>query len=158
MPQTLQSLAKFISARLIGDEQIEVSRVASIAGAQPGDLVFVQSDKHLADALASKASAVIAGEFAANEKAAKPLLIAANPRLAFATAASLLHAAPEYRPEIHATAVIHPSAKVSPSASVDAYAVIEPALLSETARTSPPAATSEQAWSSATVARSIRGW
>lgn len=126
MPQTLQSLAEFVSARLIGDGQIEVALVASIASAQPGALVFVQSDKHLAEALASQASAVIAGEFAANVQSAKPLLIAANPRLAFATAASLLHAAPKYAPAIHPTAVIHPSAKVSPSSSVDAHAVIEP--------------------------------
>lgn len=126
MPQTLQSLAEFVSARLIGDGQLEVSRVSSIASAQPGDLVFVESDKHLADALASKATAVIVGEFAAHEKAAKPLLMTANPRLAFATAASLLHAAPEYPPANHATAVIHPSAKISPSASIDAHAVIEP--------------------------------
>lgn len=126
MPQTLESLAEFISARLVGDSQVEVSRVASIANAQPGDLVFVESDKHLADALASKASAVIAGKFAATEKTAKPLLIAANPRLAFATAASLLHPAPEYPPAIHATAVIHASARISPTASVDAHALIEP--------------------------------
>lgn len=126
MSQTLQSLAEFTSARLIGDGQIEVSCVASIASAQPGDLVFVESDKHLAEALASPASAVIAGEFAARSNAPKPLLIAANPRLAFATAASLLHAKPEYPAGIHPTAVVHPSAKVSPSASVDAYAAIEP--------------------------------
>jgi len=126
MSHTLQSLAEVAAGRVIGDAQIEVSRVASIAGAQPGDLVFVQSEKHLPDALASQASAIIAGEFAANAQSSKPLLIAANPRLAFATAAALLHAAPEYPPAIHATAVIHPSAKVSPSASVDAHAVIEP--------------------------------
>jgi UDP-3-O-[3-hydroxymyristoyl] glucosamine N-acyltransferase len=125
MPQTLQSLAELVSARLIGDGKVEVSRVASIVSAQPGDLVFVQSDKHLAGALASPASAVVAGEFAASGNAAKPLLIAPNPRLAFATAASVLHAAPEYPPAIHATAVIHPSAKVSPTASIDAHAVIE---------------------------------
>jgi UDP-3-O-[3-hydroxymyristoyl] glucosamine N-acyltransferase len=125
MPQTLQSLAEFVSARLIGDGQIEVSRVSSITSAQPGDLVFVQTDKHLADALASNATAVIAGEFAVNEKAAKPLLIAANPRLAFATVSSLLHVGPQHRPAIHSTAVIHSSAKVSSTASVDAYAVIE---------------------------------
>jgi UDP-3-O-[3-hydroxymyristoyl] glucosamine N-acyltransferase len=125
MPQTLQSLAGSVSARLIGDGQVEVSRVASIAGAQPGDLVFVESEKHLSDALASQASAIIAGEFATSGPVAKPLLIAANPRLAFATAASLLHAAAEYPPAIHPTAVIHASATISPSASVDACAVIE---------------------------------
>ncbi len=74
----------------------------------------------------SQASAVIAGEFAAHQRATKPLLIAANPRLAFASAGSLLHAAPQYPPAIHATAVIHQSAKVSPTASIDAHAVIEP--------------------------------
>jgi len=126
MPQTLQSLAEFVSARLVGDGRVEVSRVASISSAQPGDLVFVESDQHLGEALSSKASAVIAGEFAANTQSSKPLLIAASPRLAFATAASLLHAAPEYPPAIHPAAVIHPSVKISPTASVDACAVIEP--------------------------------
>lgn len=125
MPQTLQSVAEFTSARLIGDGQIEVARVASIASAQKGDLVFVQSDKHLAAALDSKASAVIAGEFAANAQSPKPLLIASNPRLAFATAASMLYATPEVAGGIHPTAVVHSSAKVSPGATVDAYAVIE---------------------------------
>lgn len=126
MPHKLQTLAEFVSARLIGDGQLEISGVASIASARPGDVVFVESEKHLPEALVSQASAVIAGEFAAASDGAKPLLIAANPRLAFATAASLLHAAPEYPPAIHPTAVIHPSAKISPSASIDAHAVIEP--------------------------------
>ena len=44
MPQTLQALAEFTTSRLIGDGGIEVSRVASIAQAQPGDLVFVQTE------------------------------------------------------------------------------------------------------------------
>lgn len=125
MSHTLQSLAEFVSARLIGDGNIAVSRVASIGSAEPGDLVFVESDKHLADALGSKASAVIAGESVVDSASSKPLLIAKNPRLAFATAASLLHAVPQYPPAIHPTAAIHHSAKISPTASVDAYAVIE---------------------------------
>jgi UDP-3-O-[3-hydroxymyristoyl] glucosamine N-acyltransferase len=125
MPQTLESLAEPLGARLVGNGLIEVSSVASIAGARPGDLVFVQSRDHLADALACQASAIIAGEFAANAQSSKPLLIAAHPRLAFATAAAILHAPPERSPSIHPTAIIHASAKVSPSASIDAYSVIE---------------------------------
>jgi UDP-3-O-[3-hydroxymyristoyl] glucosamine N-acyltransferase len=126
MPQTLESLAEILSARLIGDGLIEVSRVASIASAQAGDLVFVQSEDHLPAALACEASAVIAGELAANTKSSTPLLIAANPRLAFATAGAILHAPAEHAPSIHPTAIIHASAKVSPTASIDAYCVIEP--------------------------------
>jgi len=125
MPQTLESLAEPLGARLVGNGLIEVSSVASIASARPGDLVFVQSENHLAGALACQASAIIGGEFASSAQSSKPLLIAANPRLAFATAAAILHAPPECAPSIHPTAVIHPSAKVSASASVDAHSVIE---------------------------------
>jgi len=126
MPQTLESLAEPLGARLVGDGLIEVSRVASISNAQPGELVFVESEKHLPDAFACQASAVIAGEFAATAQSPKPLLIAANPRLAFATAGAILHAPPPHPPSIHSTAVVHESAKVSSSAGVDAYTVIEP--------------------------------
>ena len=124
MPQTLQSLAEFVSARVIGDGNLRVARVSSITNAQRGDLVFVDSEKQLGDALASKATAVIAGEFAADAQSPKSLLIAANPRLAFAVVASVLHIAPERHPGIHATAVIHSSANIARSATIDAHAVI----------------------------------
>jgi UDP-3-O-[3-hydroxymyristoyl] glucosamine N-acyltransferase len=124
MPQTLQSLAEFTGTRLIGDGDLEIATVASIAQAQPGALVFVQDEKHLEQALASSAGAVIAGEFAALSVGRKPLLIAAHPRLAFAQAGALLHPPKTYA-GVHPTAVVHPSAKVASSAAIDAYAVIE---------------------------------
>ena len=125
MPQTLQALAEFTAARLIGDGSIEIAKVASIANARPGDLVFVESDRHLEEALGSGASAVIAGEFAAATAGNKPLLISPRPRLAFATAAKLLYPPVKYAPSIHPTAIIDPSARVAASTSVDAYAAIE---------------------------------
>ena len=125
MSQTLQSLAEFTATRLIGDGKIEINKVASIAHAGSGDLVFVQDAKYLEEALASPASAVIAGEFAAASAGRKPLLIAANPRLAFAGAGALLHPRPPCIPAIHPTAVIHPSAKIAVTARIDALAVIE---------------------------------
>ena len=125
MSQTLQSLAEFIAARLIGDGGIRIERVASIARANQGDLVFVESDRHLDEALNSNASAIIAGEFAAGSTGRKPLLISSRPRLAFATAATMLYPRAKFTPAIHPTAIIDQSAKVSPSSSIDAYAVIE---------------------------------
>jgi UDP-3-O-[3-hydroxymyristoyl] glucosamine N-acyltransferase len=125
MPQTLQALAKFISAQLIGDGSTVIAKVASIAQAQPGDLVFAQEEKDLAGALASPASAVIAGEFAAASTVNKPLLIAAQPRLAFCGAGALLHPPKNYPAGVHPTAVVHPSAKLASTAAVDAHAVIE---------------------------------
>lgn len=125
MSQTLKTLAEFTAARVIGDGSVEIAKVASIAHAQPGDLVFVESDRHLDAALNSQASAVIAGEFAVDSAGRKPLLISPRPRLAFATAAKLLYPSKKYAPSIHPSAIVDRSAKVAPTASVDAFAVIE---------------------------------
>jgi UDP-3-O-[3-hydroxymyristoyl] glucosamine N-acyltransferase len=60
----------------------------------------------------SKASAVIAGEFAAAAEASKPLLISAQPRLAFARAAQMLCPGGKTAPGVHPAAVVHPSAQL----------------------------------------------
>ena len=125
MPHTLQSLADFTGTRLIGDGSLEITTVASIARAEPRAIVFVQDEKHLQEALASPAGAVIAGEFAASSAGRKPLLIAEHPRLAFARAGALLHPPKIYDAGVHPTAVVHPSAKVAPTAAIGAQAVIE---------------------------------
>ncbi len=125
MPHTLQEIADFVSARVMGDGSIVVTKLASIAQAQPGDLVFVESEKHLAEALTSQASAVIAGEFASAVANHKPLLIAGQPRLAFASAAALLYPSAKRPPGVHPDAIVHPSATIAPTTSIDAYAVVE---------------------------------
>ena len=125
MPQTLQKLAEFTAARLIGPGNLEIKKVASIEQARLGDLVFVQEEKDLPAALACAASAVIAGEYASSFGAHKPLLISERPRLAFARAGALLHPPKHYAPRIHPTAVIDPSAKIAATAAIDAHAVIE---------------------------------
>jgi len=98
MPQTLQTIAVFTASRLIGDGSVEITQLASIAHAKPGDLVFVQADRYLDEALNSEASAVLAGESAARAAGPKPLLINPRPRLAFATAAKLLYPKPQDPP------------------------------------------------------------
>jgi UDP-3-O-[3-hydroxymyristoyl] glucosamine N-acyltransferase len=125
MPHTLQELAEFTASRLIGNGTVQVAKVASIAQARPGDLIFVQDATVLAHALISRASAIIAGEFATSAPSTKPLLIAANPRLAFCRAGALLHPPKTYPPGVHPSAVVHSSAVVALSAAIDAHAVIE---------------------------------
>lgn len=125
MPHTLQAIAEFTASRLIGDPAVEILKVASLAQAQPGDLVFVQDNKDLPRALSSRAGAVIAGEFASNITASKPLLLSPDPRLAFARAGALLHPPKTCAPGVHPTAVVHASAQVAATAAIDAYAVIE---------------------------------
>jgi len=124
MPYSLEELAAFIAARLIGNGKIEVTKVASIVQARPGDLVFVQDARDLQQALNSDASAVIAGEFASVSASSKPLLIADNPRLAFCRAGALLHPPKTYSPGVHPTAVVDSAAAIAASAAIDAHAVV----------------------------------
>ncbi len=128
-PRSIGELAEAIGARVVGDESVEVSGVASIRSAGAGDVVFVEDEKHLAAALRSAAAAVIVGEFAGAVSAGKPLVISDHPKLAFARVARAL-AKPGVANErgqvglVHETASIHGSAVLSAGVRVDERVVI----------------------------------
>lgn len=123
MAHKLAEIADFVQGRLIGDGSVVITGIASIQLAAPGDLVFVQDEKNLEAALQSRASAVIAGEFAAERKYPKPLLITNDPRLAFAQAARLVCPKPVRNPGVHPSAIVHAGAKLG-SVCIDERAVV----------------------------------
>ena len=126
--RSLQQIADAVNARLIGDGDVRISGVTSIASASAGDIVFVEDEKHLPSALHSRAGAVIAGKFAATASCDRPLLISDRPKLAFARAARFLDEAERVegaaKGSVHSTAVIHPSAVLGRAVCVDARAVV----------------------------------
>ncbi len=124
MQRALQELAEFLSVSLRGDGQAVVTGVASLQSARNGDLVFVEDASNLPHALASPATAVIAGEFAASGAHSKPLLISPQPRLAFARAAAWLGSKMNTPTGTHPSAVVHPRSKLSQNVSVEERAVI----------------------------------
>jgi UDP-3-O-[3-hydroxymyristoyl] glucosamine N-acyltransferase len=124
MKRTLREVADHVGAVLIGDAQAVVTGIASIQSAKAGDLVFVEEKKSLDSALNSAAIAVIAGDFAGREIKSKPLLLADQPRLAFARAAALLAENSAIHPGVHASAQVHPSATIHKSVVVDERVVI----------------------------------
>jgi UDP-3-O-[3-hydroxymyristoyl] glucosamine N-acyltransferase len=136
MKRTLREVAEYLGAVLVGDEHAEASGVASIRSARAGDLVFVEDKRNLEPALSSGATAVIAGGFAGHEIKSKPLLLTAQPRLAFARAAAWLFSEDSpSAPGIHATAQIHRSATLHKSVRVEEQVVIgENVTISENCR------------------------
>jgi UDP-3-O-[3-hydroxymyristoyl] glucosamine N-acyltransferase len=129
MKRSLQEIAEAVGARLIGDGRVEVSTVASIASASGNDLVFVEDEKYLAEALQSAAGAIIAGQFASSGASGPPLLVSDHPKLAFARAARVLRG--EVRADgtarqgsAHPTAVIHSSVVLGPCVLVEARTVV----------------------------------
>lgn len=123
MPMTAAELAAQLGGELVGDAHANLRSVASLERARAGDLVYVESEKHLAAALASPASAVLVGSgvFARD----KTLIRVADPKRAFARAAALLQPEPPLVTGRHPTAVIHASARLGENVAVGAYAVIE---------------------------------
>ena len=130
MKLRLQAIADSIGARVVGDGSLEVSGISSLKSADEGKLVFAADETALAEALQSRAGAVIAGEFAAGVQASKPLLVAAQPRLAFARSARLfMKAAGEPTGDgaaaIHPAAFVHASARIGRGATIGPRAVLE---------------------------------
>ena len=101
----------------------EITGMAGIDAAGPGDLTFVANPKYAAAAKATGASAVIVAE----DFPAIPtgMLRSKNPYLTFARTIHLFYRSPYYPPGIHPTAVIAPTAKIGANAHVGAYVVID---------------------------------
>ncbi len=117
----LSAIAQQIGARLQGQDA-EITGVAGIEDAGPGQLTFIANPRYAASAQSTRASAIIVDEKFPELPTAT--LRSNNPYLAFARALELFYQPPQYAPGIHPTAVIHPSAKVGHGASIGAYVVI----------------------------------
>jgi UDP-3-O-[3-hydroxymyristoyl] glucosamine N-acyltransferase len=120
----LADIAKALNARVENaSPTTEITGVAGIEQAGPGQLTFVSNPKYNAAAKTTKASAVIVAEnFPALSTG---MLRSKNPYLAWAKAIELFHQPPSYAPGIHPTAVVHPKAKIGKSAHLGPYVVID---------------------------------
>jgi UDP-3-O-[3-hydroxymyristoyl] glucosamine N-acyltransferase len=109
---------------------MEITGVAGIDTAAPGEITFISNRKYAAAARSTTAAAIIVAEdfpalpeHSGNTKRAA-LLRSKNPYLDFARALELFYQPPRYAPGIHPTAVVHPSAKLGGNAHVGPYVVI----------------------------------
>jgi len=132
-------LAERIGAACEGGD-VEVSGVASFAGATAKSLVFAEHERFVQAALECEAAAVIVPAEAGSALGAaipqkddaagiassrgKVLLRSPHPRLAFALAAEELRRCEVREGYVHGSAVIDPSAQLHPSACVEALAVV----------------------------------
>jgi UDP-3-O-[3-hydroxymyristoyl] glucosamine N-acyltransferase len=122
----LVQLAELLKAGIRGNAaEVRIKGVASIGRATATDLVFAEEPSALKEALASAAGAVIVSDdLAAAGDSERVLLLAAQPKLAFARAARLLSSF-EAEQSIHPTASIAADALLGRRVSVGAYAVVE---------------------------------
>ncbi len=123
MPMKLSAIAAALGARLEnGSPETEITGVAGIEDAGPGELTFVSNPKYAALARSTRASAVIVSEELS--AIATAMLRSKNPYLDFARALEMFVQPARYEPGIHPTAVIHAAAKIGAEAHVGPYVVI----------------------------------
>ncbi len=120
----LQDIAEHIGATLEGDSNAVISSISSLVSAGNGQLTFVSDERYLEQLSSCQATAVIIKE---QHKHASPVpvLVVADPYLAYAKAAQLLDNTPDSALYVAPSAVIDPSVNIADSAHVGANAVIE---------------------------------
>lgn len=118
MNKKLKELAASVGGTVIGDGDVDISGVAAIEEAQPGEITFISNPKYLSMLSATKASAVIVSPNVTQGD--KPLLSIANPYLAFAKILSL------YTQKAYQPKGIDPQASISPTARVGKEVTVYP--------------------------------
>jgi UDP-3-O-[3-hydroxymyristoyl] glucosamine N-acyltransferase len=120
----LSDIAAALNARLENAPPgTEITAVAAIEQALPGQLTFVSNPKYNTAAKTTQASAVIVSE--AFPAISTGMLRSQNPYLAWAKAIELFYHPPAYAPGIHPTAVVSPKAKLGKNAHIGPYVVID---------------------------------
>jgi len=101
---TLEEVARKLGGEAVGPKELVIEGVSSYETAGGSDLAFVDSPRLLPAAERSRAAALIVPREVAS--AAKPIIRADNPRLAFAQALELFSPRRRPTPGVHPTAVV----------------------------------------------------
>ena len=122
----LREIAQRLGADLVAAEAAALTEITGVAGieeAGPGQITFVANPKYAAAAKKTRATAVIvASDFPQIETAT---VRSHNPYLDFARAIEFFYQPPQYAPGVHPTAVIDATASLGANAHVGAYVVID---------------------------------
>ncbi len=104
----LNILAEALGCWLVGAGEIEITGVATVEQAGPGQITFLANPKYAAKAKHTRASAILVAEPLASVDIAS--LVSQNPYLDFARALALFYQPPRPAPGIHALASVAASA------------------------------------------------
>ena len=103
----------------------ELSGVAPLQTAGPGEVSFLHNKKYLPTLEQTGAGAVIVGtEFASRVPPGVAALVSEDPHAGWARVAALFHPVHVARPGVHASAVVDPAARIDASADIGPLAVI----------------------------------
>src|SRR5512135_2459371 len=111
----LSEIARRLNCRMVGDEDVEIFRVAGIDDAGPGDITFVSNRKYVSHIKHTRAAAIILCDD--SPPVTIPSLRTDHPYLAFARALEIFFVPLSPDPGVHSTAAIAEDVKVGLGAS-----------------------------------------
>lgn len=120
---SLNDIVSALGGHVVGDGDVLISRVSSIANALSGSISFFNDTKYQKALAASKASAFIMKEAHAG-LTAQPKIIVDNPYAYFAKLSAFLNPLATAPIGVHETAFIHASAQIPASCSIGPQVVI----------------------------------
>lgn len=120
---SIAELARRINGKVLGDKTYLIYGVSGVSESTAKTITFAETKEYLAEALKSKAGAVIVPEGLTAE--GKNMIAVKNPRLAFARIAAIFAPDVFYRPGINPGSVIAESAVIGENVSIHSYVVID---------------------------------
>jgi UDP-3-O-[3-hydroxymyristoyl] glucosamine N-acyltransferase len=120
--KTVGELARWLGAEAEGDASRRISGVAPLEAAREKEISFVESERGLRDALASRAGCLVAPPGLSLPGCT--VIRLRNPRYGFARVVELFFPRPPRKPGIHRTAEIGNGVELGEDAEVGAQAVI----------------------------------
>src|ERR1017187_8140159 len=118
----LLEIADRLGCRLEGDGELEISGVAGMEHAGPGQLTFLANPKYAPKVKHTQASAILVSEALSGQSIA--CLVSDNPYLDFARALALFYQPPKPASGIHPLAYVAPTAVVGENCSIGPFAVV----------------------------------
>ena len=120
---TAAELAQRFGLEVVGDGDVAIEGVATLAAAKPGQLGFLANPRYRSQLAATTASAVV---MRADDAAEAPMtaLVTRDPYTAFARIAALFEPVAEQPAGIHESAVIAADAVIDPSAHIGPFVTI----------------------------------
>jgi UDP-3-O-[3-hydroxymyristoyl] glucosamine N-acyltransferase len=120
---TVRQLAEWVHGEVLGDADLPIANARTLAEAEPGDITFVEDEKHLTAWHASRASAAIVPTTVPVN--GRPIIRVSDPLMAFVDVVQQLRGKVSLRPEgIDPSAHVHPTARLAEGVAVGPFVVV----------------------------------
>jgi UDP-3-O-[3-hydroxymyristoyl] glucosamine N-acyltransferase len=120
---SLEQITSRLGGRILGNPEVQVKGIATLANASPSDLSFLSNSKYRKQLDTTNAGALIVG-VQDQDATGLPRIVCDNPYVYFAKALTMFYPKTQEEPGIHPSAVVGEGCDISGSSSIAANAVI----------------------------------